>query len=116
MTLGEISRQNNGIQEGYGDGYDELYHRRPSSNSRIKHNVAYNSIQCLKKDRRYQSIQALVSSIFLNRDAVDEAGDPWIGCAYEEVLGRAVEADFAVLQEEHAVRCFHVRSQGCASR
>ena len=48
----------------------------------------------------------MVSSIFLNRDAVDEAGDPWIGCACEEVLGRAVEADFAVLQEEHAVRCF----------
>ena len=42
----------------------------------------------------------------LNCYAVDEAGDPWIGCAFEEVLGRAVEADFAVLQEEHAVRCF----------
>ncbi|MPN13668.1 hypothetical protein SDC9_160991 [bioreactor metagenome] len=43
---------------------------------------------------------------FSNRDAVDETGNPWVGCACEEVLGWAVEADFTVLQEKHAVRCF----------
>ena len=51
-------------------------------------------------------MDARVSYIFLNSYALDEAGDSWIGCAFEEVFGRTVEADFAVLQEQHAVRCF----------
>ena len=56
--------------------------------------------------KRPPHFEAAPVFLVLNRYAVDEAGDPWFGCAFEEVFCRTVEADLAVFKEEHAVRCF----------